>query len=608
MVSQSHIRLEKEQNYHNQICLSCIAGIYGCRWKRYRRSKDASSIPEKIFAGIATLSFICSTIWLYYWIIAENDAYDFNRFIAMKTHNYFNWFALFYALTIICVIYTGLLVMFALGHLMIGLQLHLHWSHKLLVILIILSSIVAAILLNKLWPEGFALASISLQITAPIIQILSVVIVTGLGWLVSSSFFRISKPAPKYTLVLFFSAVAIFLYLSPLLLHTPCLDDKEIPDRPDVMAHRGAPQLAPENTNVSFETALMHNVSGMESDVSISTDGQLFLLHDSTFEMCTDIAEVFPDRITEPASNFSWADIQKLDAGSWFLERDPFRTVRHLSEEEKEKYKKQKIMLLKDLLELVVTANISLVFDLRRPIYGHPYYDNYINHTLSEIFKHDIRNHQVWWLVSDGQKANYIQQVAPALLTTWEGYASVTELNKFHVTNVNAEYSEVFESDIRQYEKNGITSSIYQVGKRWIFSLFWCEGATSVTSSACQLVKNIDSPYFILTPKGYLIIWIILDVISVFLIVGFFLYHRKHYYEYINNPEAISLNSGRHRYGPQGRRKSDKELLFGSNKKGTSRESDSDSPVRTPQEMMNAADAGQKDSLPDNEVVGIQME
>lgn len=28
-------------------------------------------------------------------------------------------------------------------------------------------------------------------------------------------------------------------------------------------------QLAPENTQVSFETALMHNVSGMETDVSI---------------------------------------------------------------------------------------------------------------------------------------------------------------------------------------------------------------------------------------------------------------------------------------------------------------------------------------------------
>lgn len=49
--------------------------------------------------------------------------------------------------------------------------------------------------------------------------------------------------APKYTLVLFFSAVALFLYLSPLLLHKPCLDDREIPDRPKVMAHRGAPQV-----------------------------------------------------------------------------------------------------------------------------------------------------------------------------------------------------------------------------------------------------------------------------------------------------------------------------------------------------------------------------
>lgn len=88
------------------------------------------------------------------------------------------------------------------------------------------------------------------------------------------------------------------------------------------------------------------------------------------------------------------------------------------------------------------------------------------------------------------------------------------------------------------------------------------------------------------------------------------LVYRKHHFEYLHNPEAISLNSGRHRYSQQGRRKSDKELLFGTKKKTTSspQASDSDSPVRTPQEILNAADATQKDSLPSNEVVNFQLE
>lgn len=28
------------QYYEPQLCLSCLTGIYGCRWKRYQRSHD----------------------------------------------------------------------------------------------------------------------------------------------------------------------------------------------------------------------------------------------------------------------------------------------------------------------------------------------------------------------------------------------------------------------------------------------------------------------------------------------------------------------------------------------------------------------------------------
>lgn len=34
------VRHQPLQYYEPQLCLSCLTGIYGCRWKRYQRSHD----------------------------------------------------------------------------------------------------------------------------------------------------------------------------------------------------------------------------------------------------------------------------------------------------------------------------------------------------------------------------------------------------------------------------------------------------------------------------------------------------------------------------------------------------------------------------------------
>ncbi|MEQ2251459.1 hypothetical protein ILYODFUR_011111 [Ilyodon furcidens] len=38
------------QVYERQLCLSCITGIYGCRWKRYQRSHDDTTkwLPRRV--------------------------------------------------------------------------------------------------------------------------------------------------------------------------------------------------------------------------------------------------------------------------------------------------------------------------------------------------------------------------------------------------------------------------------------------------------------------------------------------------------------------------------------------------------------------------------
>lgn len=54
-----------------------------------------------------------------------------------------------------------------------------------------------------------------------------------------------------------------------------------------------------------------------------SLDGVPFLMHDSTLKRTTNVAEVFPNRTHHDASFFTWAELQQLNAGDWFLSVRP---------------------------------------------------------------------------------------------------------------------------------------------------------------------------------------------------------------------------------------------------------------------------------------------
>lgn len=43
-------------------------------------------------------------------------------------------------------------------------------------------------------------------------------------------------------------------------------------------------------------------------------------MHDEHLSRTTDVASVFPARITDHSSDFSWAELKRLNAGAWFLE------------------------------------------------------------------------------------------------------------------------------------------------------------------------------------------------------------------------------------------------------------------------------------------------
>ncbi|XP_011664405.1 glycerophosphodiester phosphodiesterase domain-containing protein 5 [Strongylocentrotus purpuratus] len=558
----SHVRLEKEQKYRQQVCLSCVTGLYGCRWKRYRRSTEPTNLYEKIWLGVVVTSFIFMLIWLYFWLIAQNDSDDLNWFIWEDLSVWFDWFTLLFAWCIIALLYLSVLLLLAISHCFIGQQLYLHWFHKALQVLILLGCIITAAMMSKLWGSEFHLLAISLQVTSPILQIVLVVVLTTLTWPFAGLWYRTDNSVVKALLLISYSAIMVFFYLIPLFMDVPCVAEKiELPPKPKMFGHRGAEEIAPENTMISFETAVNNSIYGLESDIRISWDGVPFLMHDDTLERTTNVAAVFPNRTEARAETFTWDELKQLDAGSWFLQKDPFHTGMSIPRSTREQFDDQRILSLTDLMEIAKKYNKTVIFDMFGPPHNHPY-GNISEIVVDTILQSGIRQNQIFWL--GGNK--YVRQKAPGFVQTVEGRGDISDLLEENITQVNAEYSEVADTEIHEYSQANISTNVYIINEVWLYSLYWCVGATSITTSACHILKNVETPIWHMTKTTYLIAWVLVDAVSVICVGLIFLLQRVRHPNHITNPEAISLNSPRQKTFPHHHhRKSDREVLYQSN-------------------------------------------
>lgn len=78
---------------------------------------------------------------------------------------------------------------------------------------------------------------------------------------------------------------------------------------PRWIAHRGAGQLAPENTLAAFRLGAQYGFRMFECDAKLSADGEVFLMHDTTLARTTNGTGV--------GGEHTWHQLSQLDAGSW---------------------------------------------------------------------------------------------------------------------------------------------------------------------------------------------------------------------------------------------------------------------------------------------------
>lgn len=163
----------------------------------------------------------------------------------------------------------------------------------------------------------------------------------------------------------------------------------QMPPRPMVIAHRGARSVAPENTLQAFDKAVrVFKAPMIELDVHLSSDGVPVVFHDDSLLRCTDAEAKFPGRGDYLIGEFTYLELVSLDAGSWFVETDPFKTVAsgEVSPEEAAVYTSGAIRI--PTLEAALTLAQELGCMVNVEIKNHPsYYEGVEEKVVSLIRK-----------------------------------------------------------------------------------------------------------------------------------------------------------------------------------------------------------------------------
>ena len=115
-----------------------------------------------------------------------------------------------------------------------------------------------------------------------------------------------------------------------------------------IIGHRGASALAPENTMAAFREALAVGADGIEFDVRLTRDRVPVVIHDSTLRRTGGL----PHRVAD----LTWAEISKIDVGSWFTHRKGLSSSTFANET---------VPSLAELLTLFQSNNSTLYLEMK---------------------------------------------------------------------------------------------------------------------------------------------------------------------------------------------------------------------------------------------------
>ncbi len=138
-----------------------------------------------------------------------------------------------------------------------------------------------------------------------------------------------------------------------------------------IIGHRGAASLAPENTMAACRKACSVGAHMFEIDVHLSADGVPVVIHDDTLERTTDIENYYREWGLQGkvfVSELPLSSLKILDAGTWWVKGDPFRTIASgaVTIDEARAYRGEPIPTLDEVLVFADRAGVGVNVEIKQ--------------------------------------------------------------------------------------------------------------------------------------------------------------------------------------------------------------------------------------------------
>ena len=154
-----------------------------------------------------------------------------------------------------------------------------------------------------------------------------------------------------------------------------------------IIAHKGASGLAPENTMAAFAKALELGVDQIELDVRHTRDEQIIVFHDPRLDRI--VRDTLGSQITGDVHDYTLEEIKQFDVGSWF----------------DSKYSNERIPTLKEVLDFI-NGQCKVLIEIKHM--DHPHYHDFAEKLVEVIMAEENGED---WIILQSYEPSYLDEV-----------------------------------------------------------------------------------------------------------------------------------------------------------------------------------------------------
>lgn len=154
-----------------------------------------------------------------------------------------------------------------------------------------------------------------------------------------------------------------------------------------VIAHKGASGLAPENTMAAFKKALELGVDQIELDVRHTSDEEIIVFHDQRLDRIA--KDTLGNPVTGDVHDYTLEEIKQFDVGSWFDSQ----------------YKNERIPTLKEVLDFI-DGRVNVLIEIKHM--DHPHYHDFAEKLVDVVLKEENGED---WIILQSYEPKYLDEV-----------------------------------------------------------------------------------------------------------------------------------------------------------------------------------------------------